>query len=435
MKRFARPARTAIAAVVALTAMTACTVGGASSGQSGSEGGVTLSFLTFETPNLTAAKWDAAIARTTAKVPGVTIKKLVAPSADRTSYAKQLAASGQLPDILIAVSPADFVKAGSLAPFDTSALGKFTDSTANQIDGRTYQLPWASQAVPLVYYNKEAFTKAGIATPPTTWAQFLDANARLKAAGIKPIQIGGGGADTFANSYPLVGAVGTDLYTSQPTFLSDVKAGTASFTDPRFVAAAQKVADLASSGYLAKGDLSLSYAGSQQEFLDGKAAMYPMGTWFPAAADAKAPAFGIGVFPWPSDDGSLVVPTYTGGGITVSSKAPDVALAQQWAIEFSTQSANLDEQVKADSLFMAIKDYTPPAEAGPVYRESLAIYQRGLDTKKVTTAFGSETGSDALPSGTVTDLYTGIADLINGSKTAQEFAAFLDASYEKNSVG
>ncbi|MFF7995854.1 extracellular solute-binding protein [Kitasatospora xanthocidica] len=184
---------TAATAALALTA--ACSAGGSSTSDGGS-GNVTLTFLTFETPNLNAAYWDAAIARTSAKVPGVTIKKLVTPNTDYTTYAKQLLASGQLPDVMIGIAPADFVKAGALAPFPAEQLAGFLDPMAGAVNGKSYQLPWATQAVPLVYYNKDDFAKAGIASAPTTWSEFMDACAKLKAAGLTPIEIGGGGTDT-----------------------------------------------------------------------------------------------------------------------------------------------------------------------------------------------------------------------------------------------
>ena len=96
----------------ALLTMTACSVG---SNTGGSGDAKEITFLTFETPNLTPAYWDAAIKRVTAKNPGIKVKKLVAPTADgRTAYAKQLLQSGQFPDVLIAVDSAGFAEAGNL---------------------------------------------------------------------------------------------------------------------------------------------------------------------------------------------------------------------------------------------------------------------------------------------------------------------------------
>jgi ABC-type glycerol-3-phosphate transport system substrate-binding protein len=51
--------------------------GGSSSGPGSVSGDIT--FLTFETPNLSAAYWDAAIKRVTDRYSGIKVKKLVAP--------------------------------------------------------------------------------------------------------------------------------------------------------------------------------------------------------------------------------------------------------------------------------------------------------------------------------------------------------------------
>ncbi|MCW2882365.1 MAG: extracellular solute-binding protein family 1, partial [Sphaerisporangium sp.] len=101
--------------LVATLAAAGCGMEAKPAGTPAAGGKVTLTFLVFETPNLDAKFWDAAIARASAKVPGVTIKKLVSPNVDRTGYAKQLDASGHLPDILQSVNPAGFAEAGKLA--------------------------------------------------------------------------------------------------------------------------------------------------------------------------------------------------------------------------------------------------------------------------------------------------------------------------------
>src|SRR5882672_2455331 len=174
------PRRTTSLAVVAVAAaigLAGCTAGSATpkAAPKAADGtkAVTLTFLTFETPNLTGAEWDKQIARASAKVPGVTIKKLVAPSADRTGYAKQLAASGQLPDVMIAVNPNGFAQAGQLAAWSDDQLKDFVSPHANAIGGKQYQLPYNTQPTPLVYYNEADFATAGIDAPPKTYAELL----------------------------------------------------------------------------------------------------------------------------------------------------------------------------------------------------------------------------------------------------------------------
>ncbi|MFI1092632.1 ABC transporter substrate-binding protein [Streptomyces sp. NPDC020917] len=439
MRKLKRPTRKSVLWVTAgccLAVLSGCAAGAsagsaASAASTGKNDKVTLTFLTFETPNLTSTVWNQEIARASAKVPGVTIKKLVAPSVDRTAYAKQLAATGQLPDLMIGVSPDGFAQAGQLAPWPDAQLKNYVDPHANQIGGKEYQLPFNTQPTPLVYYNKNDFAKAGIAGAPKTYSALLADCAKLKAKGITPFVVGGGGKDTWADMYPLIATVGTDVYAKQADWLAKRTAGDVKFTDKNFTGAAAKVSSLAKNGDIDKAGLSRSYAQTEQAFRENKGAMYPMGSWFAASADAKKPPFGVGVFPWPSDSGSLVMPAYTGGGMSVSSKAPDIALAQKWAKAFMEDKQNLDTSVRTDGSIIAIKGYRPPAGIGPVYKDTFALYENALKKHDIVNAFSIETGDNALPPGVADQAALGVQDLITGHKSPAQFSSFLDAEWAK----
>lgn len=384
---------------------------------------VKLTFLTFETPNLTAAYWDDIIARTSAEVPGVTIEKLVAPTVDRDGYARQLDSTGQLPDIMVAVSPNGLAEAGKLAEFTTDELADWVNPTSNSFGGKIYQLATNTQTIPTIYYRISDFEKAGIAAPPRTWAEFLDACEKLKAAGITPLNIGGGGNDTWANMYSLVALVGTEVYAKDPSWLSKLASGETSFKDPLFVAAVTKLKTLVDKGYVDPALLSNDYAATQASFLSGTGGMYPMGSWFTVAPTAEQQKE-YGVFPWPTDDGSLVVAAYTGGGLSVSSSAPDVAKAKQWAIAFS--KANADGGARFDALFVSLKNYAPPADMPPLYTAALGLYQKAISEGTVVPAFSNEGGVPALPPGLSGNIAQAVADLISGRKDVDGFVAFLD---------
>jgi ABC-type glycerol-3-phosphate transport system substrate-binding protein len=425
----------AAAGVAAALALSACTVGSSSTteGGAGADGKtVTLTFLTFETPNLTPAYWDAAIARASAKVPGVTIKKIVAPS-NSVDNLRQLYASGQAPDIMTSLPPDGFAQNGQLAEWTEEDLKDFAFPRASTIDGKVYALPFSTQPIPLVYFNKKYFADAGITAAPKTYAEFLQVCAALKAKGITPIEIGGGGKDTWAASFSIGSTVATDVLATDPQWFSKRVANSVKFSDPTFVKAAQKVTDLAAQGYFDKAGLSRSYADTEQAFRDGKAAMYPMGSWFAASADSKKPSFEVGVFGWPSDDGRNIVPAVTGGGLMVNSKAADVALAKKWALAFQLDKDNLDAVVKADGALVAVKGYTPPAGLGPVYDATVALYQQAITSNAVVPAWMNTAGDGSLLPGFADHIAAGSVDLISGRKTPAAFAAFLDEQWAKAS--
>lgn len=432
----------AAAALAAALAMTACSVsdtsggsgGSGASGQAGKGGAAVkeITFLTFETPNLTPQYWDAAIKRITDKYPDIKVKKLVSPTADRTGYAKQLLASGQFPDVMIAVSPSGFAEAGDMYAWQPSELKDFTEPDGGAINGKVYQLPANTQSIPNVYYRKSMFATAGIAAPPTTYAQLLADSAKLKAEGITPFVVGGG-KDAFPTVLPLTGTVATDVYRKTPDWMVRRRAGTVTFADPDFVGALAKVGDLAKRGYIDKHMVSLDYASTEQAFLQGKGAMYPMGSWFASAGDASPIKNDIGVFSWPTDDGAPLISEYTGGGLSVSAKARNLDAAKTFALAFQLDKSNLDGSVHSDALFPAIKGYTPPTDVGPVFKETYDLYQQRVGQNATVKAFSWETGGDGLLPGLSADVYTATQDVILGTKTPQQAAAFLDTQWSKGS--
>jgi len=413
-------------AVVVTAGLAGCTSGGKKAAANGT---VELTMLTFETPNLPATLWDAAIARVSAKVPGVKIKKLVTPNIDRTTYAKQLASSGQLPDIMLAVNPQGFAEGGRLAEFSTDDLKDFASPDSGAIKGKVYQLPTNAQPQSLLYYNKDDFAKAGIKAPPKTWADFLTVCGKLKAAGITPIAVGGGGQDTFASMYPWVGTVGTDVYLSDPKFSQEITDGSKTFADPLFAKATDKIAQLAKLGYLDKKGTSRSYADHEKAFRAGSAAMYPMGSWFATSADNDKPKFGVGVFAWPSDDGKAVVPTLTGGGLSVSAQAENVDLAKKFALEWTKDKETSDAFTKADGTFNTITGYEPPPDMGPLFKETLAIYNKAVTDNTVTPALSIEQGDNGLPADLTVPIQQLAVELLNGKSDSKTVIAKLDKEY------
>ncbi|ANN17496.1 ABC transporter substrate-binding protein [Amycolatopsis orientalis] len=415
------------AALLLAASLTGCTVGG---GTGGSGGGSEISFLTFETPNLPPSYWDSAIKRVTDRNPGLSVKKLVAPSTDRTGYAKQLLQSGQFPDVAIAVDSAGFAESGNLYAWTPEELKDFQFPGANPIKGGHHQLPANTQTIPPIYYNKKLFADAGITSVPATWADLLAASEKLKAKGITPFTIGGG-KEGFPSAMLLDGLVSVDVYGKTPDWLSRRRADQVKFTDPDFQRAFGKFADLVAKGYLDKTQVSRDYSATEAAFLKGEGAMYPMGNWFAASADAKKPSFDIGVFNFPSEDGKLVVPAYTGGGIVVNAKSPNLDAAKKFALAFQLDKEQIDASVKADGLFPAIKGYTPPSDAGPVFKAGYDLYREAVAKNAVVNAFSWETADDGLLPGMKDKVYQAAQDVITGRKTVADACAFLDTEWAK----
>lgn len=389
-----------------------------------------VTFLVFETPNLTPEYWDAAIKRVTDKHPDISVRKIVSPDQDRTKYAKQLDSSGQLPDVLIAVSPVGFAEAGKLYAWTPEELKDFEFPDNGAVKGKVYQLPANTQTIPVVYYNKKLFADAGITGEPKTYAELLAAAEKLKAANIQPF-VTGGVHDNLGVFF--AGIAATDVYGKNPKWMADRRAGKTSFCDADFKGALAKLGDLAGKGYVNRADVSRDYAGTQQAFLDGKGAVYPMGNWFAGALDdpKTKPAVEVGQFNWPSDDGKMFVPAFTGGGLLVNANAKNLPEARKFALAFQLDKDNLDNSAKADGLFPAIKGYTPPSDVGAAYKSGYDLYAKGVEAKAILPAFGFEAGDDGMVAGVGAKLDSSLVDIVTGSKTPDAVCAFLDSEWQK----
>jgi len=384
----------AAAAAASLLLLAACSSSPASS--AGKK--VTLTYLTFLTPDLTAKFWSTSIAAAEKSVPGVTIKQDVDPTTDRDTYAKQLLQAGSFPDLLESITPSLYLSAKLLTPYPSSWINA-NFILPNNIKGKDYIPPTNSQIIPLVYYNKSLFAKAGV-TPPTTWAEFMADCAKLKAHGIVPIELGG--HDSFAAAMPLTGALSADVLGSDPNWIQQRYAGTVKFADPNVVAAATKMRTLVTDNYFEPDALSVSYAQSITNFNDGKAAMYPMGSWYLGSLP-KSEWNNIGVFPWPTNNGSLVIPFAVGGSMAVSSKSPDQAAAFKFAESWSLNPDNLKSLISGDGAFPMIKGKSLASYGltlSPAFNSS---YSYVTSQNNKVSSMSWATNDNALPGNVVND--------------------------------
>lgn len=229
--------------------------------------------------------------------------------------------------------------------------------------------------------------------------------------------------------YTWVGTVATDVYLADPEFSKRIADGAKTFADPLFVKATDKVAELARLGYLDKQGTSRSYADHEKAFRAGSAAIYPMGSWFATSADNDEPKFEVGVFAWPSDDGKAVVPTQTGGGLSVSAKAENVDLAKKFALAWTKDKQTSDAFTRADGTFNTVKGYQPPADMGPLFKAILALYEKAVADKTATPAFSIEQGDNGLPADLTVPIQQLAVELLTGKSDAKAVTGTLDKEY------
>lgn len=148
-----------------------------------------------------------------------------------------------------------------------------------------------------IFYDKDAFTKAGVTAEPKTWTEFLDVCQKLKDAGIAPIAQDSAYAD-FAFYHQLVRHLGEDKITEL-----DTNGGWAN--DAGAVAAAQEIIDLVNAGYFADGAPD-EYPSSQNKIGFGQAAMIVCANYVTAEVNgATGTEINWGLFNYPAVDGGV----------------------------------------------------------------------------------------------------------------------------------
>ncbi len=152
-----------------------------------------------------------------------------------------------------------------------------------------------------IFYNKAYFAENGF-SEPKTWGELMRIADAFAAKGIQPFAASG------EQGWPITRLISTYLYRSLgPNALQAVAEGTAKLTDPGYVKAAAVIADLGKKGYFGQNVTSLDYDSAQNEFLNGNAAMYYMGTWaLTAVNNPEKNQIGldnVGFMPFPAVEG------------------------------------------------------------------------------------------------------------------------------------
>lgn len=227
--------------------------------------------------------------------------------------------------------------------------------TTVENDGKRYGMPWILDTKYL-FYNKDILAKAGITTPPKTWAELADQAQKIKDQGLldHPIVWSWAQAEAAICDYTtLVSAYGG-------SFLAD---GKPAFDKDGGLAALQYMVDSYASGLTNPNSKEYLEEDVRRVFQNGEAAfalnwtyMYNLAN---NPADSKV-AGNVGVVPAPGIEGVSTVSAVNGSmglGITTTSKHPDEA----WQyIAFMTSQAQQNAYAKL-SLPIWASSYDDPA--------------------------------------------------------------------------
>ncbi|MCE4026415.1 MULTISPECIES: ABC transporter substrate-binding protein [unclassified Microbacterium] len=409
---------TGIAAIAAV-ALAGCSgaAAPASSDASGTEK-VTLHVLVNVTPNLTEEYWNSLVKPFEKKNPNIDVV-IQNPGAEGVAAAvPRLLASGDAPDVVQSLAPTAELapELVDLSKYAWAKKGPLADQYS--IDGKNYMAGIGFQLQSLVFYNKKAFSDAGITTPPKTVDQLTDDLGKIKAAGWDvPVQTGG----DWMTSHTLQVLGLPTIVSKDPKFYQDISTGKTTFTKA-YGPAVETYADWVSKGYIPKDALGIKYPDAEQAFLSGKSAIYTMGSWFVGTQAKATDSADIGVFRAPAEKssetpamGANIASPYS---ILNSSKNQDAAAK---LIEYlTTDKTAVTSQLKVDGNFRDGYEY----EMTPLGEELQKIVS---DTKAASyTPTGGGYGERTMPAGYSGEINTQTQALLGGTSAADVLKSMDD---------
>ena len=243
-------------------------------------------------------------------------------------------------------------KVAALADFDPGILLGAT----NRADGGVYGVPFALQTVQ-VLYNVDMFERLGL-EEPATWAELLAVGDVLKGSGV--YAFANGTKDGWTNE-TLFGAVGPTFYGGTP-FFQEITAGETDFTDPRFVAALERMVALRP--YLAENYTGVGYTDMQTLFAFEQAGMFAAGSYELGNMAQLNPDLRIGSFAVPADDAAAptAISFYVDGSYGINANSPHQEAALRFIEFLASQEFG---QMFTDELqqISAVPGTTPTSEA------------------------------------------------------------------------
>jgi N,N'-diacetylchitobiose transport system substrate-binding protein len=199
------------------------------------------------------------------------------------------------------------------------------------VSGSNFAVPWFG-GVRAIWYRKDQFAKAGISSPPTTWAQLVaDAKLLMKKF---PGTYGLGAPTNFTNGIVsfIWGAGGQVAVQQNGQWKAELNS-------PQSEAGIKFYADLylkdhvSPAKYIGQTELGAPGAtsgGSDEDFAKGTLDMYIDGPWAKASLEAVSKKYESqwASFPIPSEQGPNPAPAFAGGSdLGVWAKSPNQTAA------------------------------------------------------------------------------------------------------------
>ncbi len=169
------------------------------------------------------------------------------------------------------------------------------------VDGKVRGIPFGPAMGGGIYYSKKIYADLGL-TVPTTWAEFMANNEKIKAAGKVAV------AQTYGDTWSSQLFVLADFYNvaqASPTFAADYTGNKAKYaTSPAAMAGFQHLEDVFKAGYLNPDFGAAKFDDGMKMVATGEAGHYPMLTFGLGSVKQNEPdnVNDVGFFAQPGDD-------------------------------------------------------------------------------------------------------------------------------------
>ncbi len=267
---------------------------------------VTISLLTDNTQDFVNVS-KSVIDAFQAKYPHITVEhETRPPGAEGDNFVKTRFSTGDMNDVFFynsgslmhALNPEQNFLDLTNEPFMNNVIDSFKPTV--ELDGKLFGVPAGSTMGGGWFYNKKVYAELGLSVP-TTWAELIENNETIKAAGKVPV-IG-----TYKDSWTTQLVVLADYYNVQaqaPTFAADYTANKAKYaTTPAALRSFEKLQEIGEKGFQNEDLLATTYDTGLKMLAEGQGAHYPMLTFAIPVLEQNFPDLmnDIGFFAQPGD--------------------------------------------------------------------------------------------------------------------------------------
>jgi raffinose/stachyose/melibiose transport system substrate-binding protein len=316
-----------------------------------------------------------------AQHPNVTIEIENRPGGgEGDNIVKTRLATGEMTDIffynsgslLQALNPSDTLVDISGEPFMANIVDSFIPTVSQ--NGMVFGVPTGTAMGGGILYNKKVYADLGLSVP-TTWAEFEENNAKIKAAGIAPVLA------TYGDTWTSQLFVLADYYNveqANPNFAADYTANKAKYASaPGASAGFSYLQEGYENGWYQQDFGTTTFEQGLKLLADGEVAHYPMLTFALAniATDSPDKINDIGFFAQPGTDASKNgVTIWMPQATYINNKSEHIDVAKDFlAFIASPEGADVISKAAQPMGPYLIKGVTLPDDVLPAVKD-LAVY-------------------------------------------------------------